>query len=156
MKTPIRLIVLCLALAAIQAFAVEVETNSTPRKTVALVEVNSTASKNVALVESESSLSFEFDAEAAYFGDGDLERGETGTVTINDFDGGQARARFLLLPRTKIGILRLGVQTEAYSFGFGGNAAIPDDLHSLLVIARPHCQILRSDSKRRRGLRNRF
>ncbi len=112
MKTPIRLIALCLAVAAIPAFAVEVETNSTPSKNVALVEVNPTASKNVALVESESSVSFEFDAEAAYFGDGDLERGETGTVTINDFDGGQARVRFVLTPRTKIGILRLGVQTE--------------------------------------------
>jgi hypothetical protein len=35
---------------------------------------------------------------------------------------------------TKIGILRLGFQTERYSFGFGGNAAIPDELHSTAMI----------------------
>jgi len=121
MKIPIRIVALCLALAAGNAFAVTVETNSTP-------------SKNVALVESESSISFEFDAEAAYFGDGDLERGETGNLRITNFAGGQARARFIFTPRTKIGILRLGVQTERYSFGFGGSAAIPDDLHSTSLI----------------------
>jgi hypothetical protein len=35
---------------------------------------------------------------------------------------------------TKIGILRLGLQTERYSFSFGGNAAIPDNLHSTNLI----------------------
>jgi hypothetical protein len=35
---------------------------------------------------------------------------------------------------TKIGILRLGVQTERYSFSFGEMAAIPDDLHSTNLI----------------------
>jgi hypothetical protein len=121
MKTPIRLVAFCLALAGIDALAVQ-------------VEIGSAASKNVALVETESSFSYEFDAEATYVGNGDLERGETGTLTINDFDEGQARVRFILTPRTKIGILRLGVQTECYSFGFGGNAAIPDDLHSTALI----------------------
>jgi len=121
MKTLTRIIALCLALAAVRAFAVEVETNST-------------SSKNVALVESESAFSFEFHAEAAYFGDGDVQRGETGNVRINDFDGSQARVQFILTPRTKIGILRLGVAMEHYSFGFGGNAAVPDDLHSTSMI----------------------
>jgi hypothetical protein len=121
MKTPIRIVTLCLLLAAIKAFAVQVETNSTPPK-------------NVALVESESSFSYEFDAEAAYFGSGDVQRGEKGNLNISDFDGSQARVRFILTPRTKIGILRLGVQMEHYSFGFGGNAAIPDDLHSTSMI----------------------
>jgi opacity protein-like surface antigen len=121
MKTPIRFIALCLFLVAFNAFAVKVETYSS-------------ASKNVALVETESSFSFEFDVEAAYFGDGDLQRGETGNLRITDFDGGQARVRFLLTPRTKIGILRLGVQMEQYSFGFGSNAPIPDDLNSTALI----------------------
>jgi hypothetical protein len=122
MKTAIRIIALCLVLTATRSFAVKVETFSTA------------ASKNVALVESESSFSFEFDAEAAYFGSGDVQRGETGNLRISDFDGGQARLHFILTPRTKIGILRLGVQMEHYSFGFGGNAAIPDDLHSTSLI----------------------
>jgi len=121
MKTPIRIVSLCVALAATKAFAVQVETYST-------------SSKNVALVEQESSFSFEFEAEAAYFGDGDVQRGETGNRRITDFDGGQARVHFILTPLTKIGILRLGVEMEHYSFGFGGNAAIPDDLHSTSMI----------------------
>jgi opacity protein-like surface antigen len=121
MKTPIRIISLCLALAATRAFAVQVETYST-------------ASKNVALVESESSFSFEFDAEGAYFGSGDMERGEKGNMRITDFDGAQSRVHFILTPMTKIGILRLGVAMEHYSFGFGGNAPVPDDLHSTSLI----------------------
>jgi len=121
MKTAIKIIALCLALAATQAFAVKVETYST-------------SSKNVALVESESSFSFEFDVEGAYFGDGDVQRGETGNLRITDFDGSQSRVRFILTPMTKIGILRLGVAMEHYAFGFGSNAAIPDDLHSTALI----------------------
>jgi hypothetical protein len=121
MKTITRIIALCLIFAAAQAFAVQVETYST-------------SSKNVALVEQESSFSFDFDAEAAYFGDGSVQRGETGNLRINDFDGGQARVHFIFTPLTKIGILRLGVAMEHYSFGFGGNAAIPDDLHSTSMI----------------------
>lgn len=121
MKTTYRLATLCLALIASQAFAVQVETFST-------------SSKNVALVEQESSFPFEFDAEGAYFGNGDVQRGETGNLRITDFDGGQTRLRFILTPLTKIGILRLGLQMEHYSFGFGGNAAIPADLHATSLI----------------------
>jgi hypothetical protein len=89
----------------------------------------------VALVESEESpFSFEFDVEGTYVGDGDIERGERGDMVIRDFDEAQARARFLLTPMTKIGILRLGVQTERYAFSFGSNAPIPDDLHSTNLI----------------------
>ena len=121
MKIPIRIVSLCLALAATRAFAVQVETYST-------------SSKNVALVESESSFSFEFDAEAAYFGSGDMQRGETGNLRINDFDGAQSRVHFILTPMTKIGILRIGLQTERYSFSFGNTAPIPDNLHSTALI----------------------
>lgn len=121
MKTPIRFVALCLSLVGLPAFAVDVETNPAP-------------SRNVALVESESSFSFEFEAEGTYVGSGDVERGERGNLVIGDFDEFQGRLRFVLTPRTKIGILRLGVQTEHYSFGFGDNAAIPADLHSTNLI----------------------
>jgi Domain of unknown function (DUF6268) len=121
MKTAIKIIALCLVLTATRSFAVKVETFST-------------SSKNVALVESESSFSFEFDVEGAYFGAGDVQRGETGNLRVTDFDGSQARVRFILTPLTKIGILRLGVAMEHYAFGFGGNAPIPDDLHSTAMI----------------------
>ena len=121
MKITIRLVALCLSLAAIPLFAVQ-------------VEVNSTSSKNVALVESESSFSFEFNAEGTFVGSGDVQRGETGTLRVQDFDETDARFHFILTPRTKIGILRLGVQAERYSFNFSHNAAIPDVLQSTALV----------------------
>src|SRR5450755_1847942 len=118
MKTPIRIVALCLALAAVKAFAVEVETNSTPPK-------------NVALVESEASFSFEFDAEETYVGQGDVQRG---SLSVRDFDESDTKLYFILTPRVAIGILRLGVQTERYSFGYSHNAAIPDVLQSTNLV----------------------
>jgi opacity protein-like surface antigen len=118
MKISIRLIALCLALAAVKAFAVQVETNTAP-------------SKNVALVESESSFSFEFQAGETYVGQGDVHRG---SLSVRDFDESDTQLHFVLTPRVKIGILRLGVQAERYSFGFGGNAAIPNVLESTNLV----------------------
>src|SRR5688572_33398944 len=118
MKHFLRLAALCLLLTAVNAFAVQVETYSTSSKSVALVE------------SAESPFSFEFELEGTYVGDGDIERGERGNMVIRDFDEAQVRARFLLTPMTKIGVLRLGVQTERYAFSFGSNAPLPDDLHS--------------------------
>jgi opacity protein-like surface antigen len=118
MKTPIRIVTICLSLAACKAFAVQVETNSPP-------------SKNVALVESESSFSFEFQAEETYVGDGDVHRG---SLNVRDFDESDSQFHFILTPRVRIGILRLGVQAERYSFSFGGNAAIPDVLESTALV----------------------
>jgi hypothetical protein len=122
MKALLRLAALCLLLTAASLFAVQVETYSTSSKSVALVESD------------ESPFSFEFDVEGTYVGDGDIERGERGDMVIRDFDEAQARVRFLLTPMTKIGILRLGVQTERYAFSFGSTAPIPDDLHSTNLI----------------------
>src|SRR5438874_7773846 len=118
MKTPIQIIALCLSLAAVNAFAVQVETNST-------------ASKNVALVESESPFSFEFQVEETYVGQGDVQRG---SLSVRDFDESDTRLHFILTPRVRIGVLRLGVQAERYSFGFGRNAAIPDVLESTNLV----------------------
>ncbi len=109
---------LCLSLVAVNAFAVE-------------VEANSAASKNVALVESESAFSFEFHAEGTYVGQGDLQRG---SLRVRDFDESDTKFDFILTPRVRIGILRLGVQAERYSFGFGRNAAIPDVLESTNLV----------------------
>ena len=117
-------VALCLALATDKAFAVQVETYSTSNK----------ETKDVALVESQSSFPFEFDAEGTYVGEGNVERGERGDMVIRDFHETQGMVRFVLTPMTKIGILRLGLQTERYSFSFGGNAAIPDNLHSTAMI----------------------
>ena len=122
MRIVTSIVALYLALTAGKAFAVQVETYST------------NTSKDVALVESQSSFPFEFDVEGTYVGDGDVQRGEKGNLVIRDFNETQGLVRFVLTPMTKIGILRLGLQTERYSFSFGNNAAIPDDLHSTNLI----------------------
>ena len=121
MKILLRLAALCLVLAATSVFAVQVETYST-------------SSKNVALVESQSSFSFEFNAEETFVGNGDVQRGERGNLRITNFDENDTRIHFILTPLTKIGVLRLGVQMERYSFGFPNNAAIPNSLHSTSLV----------------------
>jgi hypothetical protein len=119
MKTTIRLVAFCLSLAALRLFAVQVETPS---------------SKNVALVESESSVSFEFDADGTYVGSGDVQRGERGNLRVQNFDETDTHFHYILTPRVKIGILRLGMQAEHYSFGFPHNSAIPDVLESTALV----------------------
>ncbi len=123
MKIAASLVAFCLAFAG-RAFAVQVETYSTSNK----------ETKDVALVEAQSSFSFDFQAEGTFVGNGDVQRGERGNLRIRDFDESDTRIHFILTPMTKIGILRLGVQTERYSFGFGNRAAIPDDLHSTALV----------------------
>lgn len=124
MRIVTSLVALCLALATGKALAVQVETYSTSNKD----------SKDVALVEAESPFSFEFQAEGTYVGKGDVQRGERGNLRVEDFDESDARIHFILTPRTAIGILRLGVQTERYSFGYGSLAPIPDNLHSTALV----------------------
>ena len=122
MRTVASIVALCLGLTAGRAFAVKVETFSTKEN------------KDVALVESQSAFPFEFEVEGTYVGDGDVERGERGDMVISDFHETQAMIRFVLTPMTKIGILRLGLQTERYSFSFGSTAPIPDNLHSTALV----------------------
>ena len=118
MKTTIRLVAFCLSLAAVRLFAVQ-------------VDVNAPSSKDVALVESESSVSFEFDADGTYVGSGDVKRG---SLRVQDFDETDTHVHYILTPRVKIGILRLGMQAEHYSFGFPHNSAIPDVLESTALV----------------------
>src|SRR4051812_12603064 len=119
------IVALCVALTAGRAFAVQVET---------FTAKESKENKDVALVESHSAFPFEFEVEGTYVGDGDVERGERGDMVISDFHESQGMIRFVLTPMTKIGILRLGLQTERYSFSFGSMAPIPDNLHSTALI----------------------
>jgi len=118
MRIVLTTVALCLALAARETLAVQVETYST-------------SSKDVALVESESPFSFEFHAEETYAGNGDVERG---SLRVRNFHESDTRIHFILTPMTRIGVLRLGLQTERYSFGYGSNAPIPNDLHSTALV----------------------
>jgi len=115
------IVALCLVFAAGKAFAVQVETYSTSNK----------ETKDVALVEAEAPFSFEFNAEETYVGNGDVERG---SLSVRNFHESDTRIHFILTPRIAIGILRLGIQTERYSFGYGNLAPIPDDLHSTALV----------------------
>ena len=124
MRIAVITVALCLFLVAGKAFAVQVETYSASSK----------ESKDVALVEQESAFSFEFQAEGTYVGSGDVQRGERGNRRVEDFDESDARIHFVLTPRVAIGILRIGVQTERYSFGYGSRAPIPNDLHSTALV----------------------
>ena len=121
MKFTASLVAFCLVLAVGNAFAVVVETYSSSNK----------ENKDVALVESQSPFSFEFHAEDTFVGNGDVERG---SLSVRDFHENDARIHFILTPMTKIGILRLGLQTERYSFSFGSMAPIPHRLHSTALV----------------------
>jgi hypothetical protein len=121
MKVIASIVAFCLVFAVGNASAVVVETYSASNK----------ENKDVALVESESSFSFEFHAEDTFAGNGDVERG---SLNVRDFHEGDARIHFILTPMTKIGVLRLGLQTERYSFNFGSTAPIPNHLHSTALV----------------------
>ncbi|HEY2614748.1 MAG TPA: hypothetical protein VGI42_03500 [Chthoniobacterales bacterium] len=118
MKTFIRIAAVSLFLSTLNSFAAEVVTDST-------------ASKTMATVESQSALPFEFEAEGTYVGSGDIQREN---LSIRDFDETDARVHFILTPRVKIGILRLGVQSERYSFSYGSSAALPDTFESTNLV----------------------
>ena len=74
---------------------------------------------------------FEFDLHGSYVGDGDIKRGSR---RIEDFDELNALARFVILPRTPIGLLRIGAEYEIFDFGFGDGLQVPDRLQSIAAI----------------------
>lgn len=73
----------------------------------------------------------EFDLQVAYIGEADVERGSR---RINNFDEGNLLARFLILPSTPVGILRLGGEYEIYDFDISESAQLPDKLQSLAAV----------------------
>ena len=76
-------------------------------------------------------LGVEFDVNAAYVGDGDVHRGSR---EINNFNEWNFIARLLILPRTRIGILRLGAEYEIYDFSIPDGAQVPDRLQSAALV----------------------
>ena len=77
-------------------------------------------------------LAFEFDFQAAFIGGADVERGST--LEITNFDEQNYLGRVLILPRTKVGILRLGAEYEVYDFDIPAGAQVPDRLQSAALI----------------------
>ena len=76
-------------------------------------------------------LAFQFDLRTAFIGEADVERGSR---TITDFTEQNYLARLLILPRTKVGILRLGAEYEVYDFDIPAGAQVPDRLQSAALI----------------------
>lgn len=78
-------------------------------------------------------ISFEFDISDTYAGNGDVVRptGAFGDLRVEDFDENDFMVRFVLTPRTKIGILRFGGAYERWDFGLDDNLVqIPDTLQA--------------------------
>jgi len=126
MQNSLRLVALCLLFATSRAFAVEVVTNANlTSRDMGLVN------KDVPVTQAETFFSFEFLAEETLVGDGDVQRGN---LVVRDFTESDARLHFILTPRTKIGILRLGVAWERYSFSYGHLEPIPETLNSTALV----------------------
>jgi len=73
----------------------------------------------------------EYSLSETYVGEAGVERGSN---SVNHFDENDVIVRYIMTPRTKIGVLRLGVDWERFSFGFSKNAPIPDTLQSISLV----------------------
>jgi hypothetical protein len=76
------------------------------------------------------SFSAEYDFEATYLGDAGVQRGRR----VVDFDEQNTVVRFILTPRVKFGVLRLGAEWERFSFGMPDRSPLPGRLQSVNAI----------------------
>ena len=77
------------------------------------------------------SLSGEYVVEGTYVGNGDVVRRPH---EVRNFDESDILLRFVLTPRIKLGVLRLGAEWERFSFGFSGRAPLPDTLQAVSLV----------------------
>src|SRR5438046_6563524 len=77
------------------------------------------------------SFSGEFAVEETYVANGDVQRGPH---ALRDFYESDTLLRFVLTPRFKLGVLRLGAEWERFSFGFSDGAPLPNTLQSFSTI----------------------
>jgi hypothetical protein len=77
------------------------------------------------------SLSGEYVIEGTYVGNGDVQRGPH---ELRNFDEADILLRFVLTPRIKLGVLRLGAEWERFSFGFSDRAPLPDTLQAVSLV----------------------
>lgn len=83
----------------------------------------------------------EYSIEETYVGEADVLRGNK---RVEDFDESNTVLRFVLTPRTKLGVLRLGAEWERFSFGFPPLTKIPNTLQSVSLVTGLDLQL--SDS----------
>lgn len=118
MKTLPRLLTLSAAFIAVPLFA------GTSTRSVSTSAETTAAPAN-------DGLSYEFDIEDAYVGDGDVTRGSR---DVREFDENNFLARFIFTPRVKFGILRIGAEYERYDFGMPDFSQLPDTLQSAALV----------------------
>ena len=115
-----------LSLALLSAFALAAPQLSRAGEQTAV----STAVSNGVIEEEDTGFAAEFDAEAAFVGESDFERG---FKDVNNVDEFHHLLRFVYTPRIMVGILRLGIEWENYAFGHGSDL-LPDNLQSVSAV----------------------
>ncbi len=83
----------------------------------------------------------EYVAEETYVGEASVRRSNE---VVNDYDEHDTVLRFILTPRTKIGVLRLGLEWERFSFGFPDGTSLPNTLQAGALVVGLDTQL--SDS----------
>jgi len=77
-------------------------------------------------------LSGEYVAEETYVGSGDVRRNSR--KSVRDFDEHDSILHFIITPRIKPGVLRLGAEWERFSFGLPDGAPLPDTLQAVNLV----------------------
>jgi opacity protein-like surface antigen len=77
-------------------------------------------------------LSGEYVAEETYVGSGDVRRNPR--KSVRDFDEHDSILHFVITPRIKPGVLRLGAEWERFSFGLPDGAPLPDTLQAVNLV----------------------
>src|SRR5439155_12010923 len=80
----------------------------------------------------------EYSFDETYIGEANVVRGKR---RVSDFDESDTFIRFVLTPRIKAGVLRLGVEYEQFLFGLSQGAPIPYTLQSVDVVVCIYNQI---------------
>ena len=73
----------------------------------------------------------EYLAEETYVGESSVKRGHK---MVEDFDESDTTLQFIFTPRISLGVLRLGLQYERFSFGFPEKTSLPNSLQSGSVV----------------------
>jgi hypothetical protein len=76
-------------------------------------------------------ISFELEGDNTYIGNADVARG---IRRVNDFHEWNFAARFLIMPMTPVGILRLGGEYELYDFSIAKGGQLPSRMQSIAAV----------------------
>jgi hypothetical protein len=78
-----------------------------------------------------SKLTGEYSFEETYVGEASVKRSR---LHLENYDEHDTILRFILTPRTKFGVLRLGLEWEHFSFGLPSRAPLPNTLQELAAV----------------------